>query len=59
MSKLAIVTKTPVKPAFEETAGPAKSNAPFKCVIQHQRPRYATPEDERIAMHQQQYGYDL
>ena len=58
MSKLAIVPKTPVEPAFEQAAAEAPK-APFKYVIQHQRPRYASAEEERIATHQQQYGYDL
>jgi hypothetical protein len=57
MSKLATFPKTFVEPAFEEAA--AQASAEPKHIIQHQRPRYATPEDERIALHQQQYGYDL
>lgn len=65
MTKLAIVPKFDMDPAFEEAATPPtpeaanEGQAVPKFIVQMQRPRYATPEDERIAMQQQQYGYDL
>lgn len=65
MAKLAIIPKFDVDPAFEDAAAAVAAPAALeekaapKFVQQMQRPRYATPEEERIAREQQQRCCDL